>query len=181
MIAGRSVSPPHVLPSEFRISVAVHRPLILGRGSPRIGPRPPLSAMPKAARLISAISSVHRGECFSPGGGGLVSCARGCIGLRLRFRGGIDATIGSGGDVAKLRPSRCRLLPDNWTCSSWDHDGQESRLGTTEHQWPGSARNGRSPGRRAMTACGSESSRSDNAPQTAGSDPKPPFSVIGLD
>ena len=49
------------------------------------------------------------GEQFSPAEH-QVSCARGCIGLISRIRGGIDAIIGSGGEDAKLRQSQCQLF-----------------------------------------------------------------------
>ncbi len=48
------------------------------------------------------------------------------------------------------------------------------------YQRQGSAINGHSQGPSAMTACGSESGRSENAPQTAGSDPKPTLNILYL-
>jgi hypothetical protein len=49
-----------------------------------------------------------------------------------------------------------------------------------KHQWPGSAMNGHWLWPRAMSACGSQSGRSDNAPQTAGFDPKPSWKRIAF-
>lgn len=64
--------------------------------------------------------------------------------------------------------AQCRIFPSNWTCSYWVGDGLRNGHGTTESQWPGSARIGRSMEPLPMAACGSVSGRSDNTLQTAG-------------